>query len=55
MRTLGRHHPPPAEKAWLPMNFDDYEKRYEAVYAEFAATVRLVLEKATASTTGVPR
>ena len=44
-----------AEKAGPAMNFDDYEKRYEAVYAEFAATVRLILEKAISGTDGTPR
>ena len=37
------------------MNFDDCEKHYEAAYVPFAATVRLVLEKAIAGTAGVPR
>ena len=37
------------------MNFEDYEKKHEASYAEFAGIVRLVLEKAIAGTAGIPR
>lgn len=37
------------------MNFDDYEKRYEAAYEEFARIVRLVLDKAIANTAGIPK
>src|ERR1022692_3142288 len=36
------------------MNFDGYEKE-EALYAEFADTVRLILEKAIAAKEGIPR
>jgi ppGpp synthetase/RelA/SpoT-type nucleotidyltranferase len=36
------------------MNFDAYEKTYEARYAEFAETVKLILEKAIAAAEGVP-
>jgi ppGpp synthetase/RelA/SpoT-type nucleotidyltranferase len=36
------------------MNFDDYEKRYEAAYAEFAAVVRVILEKAIAASSDIP-
>jgi len=37
------------------VNVDDYEKKYEAIYTEFAGVVRSVLEKAIAETSGVPR
>jgi ppGpp synthetase/RelA/SpoT-type nucleotidyltranferase len=37
------------------MNFDDYEKRYEALYAEFARVVRDILDKAITGAQGVPR
>jgi ppGpp synthetase/RelA/SpoT-type nucleotidyltranferase len=36
------------------MNFDAYEKTYEARYAEFAETVKLILDKAIAAAEGVP-
>jgi ppGpp synthetase/RelA/SpoT-type nucleotidyltranferase len=36
------------------MNFADYEQKYEAIYAEFAAVVRSILEKAIDATEGVP-
>jgi len=37
------------------MNFDAYEKNYKALYAEFAETIKLILEKAIAVTDGIPR
>src|SRR6266849_7113934 len=37
------------------MNFDSYEKKDEALYAEFAETVKFILEKAVAATAGIPR
>ena len=37
------------------MNFDEYEKRYETQYAEFARIVRDILEKAIDDADGVPR
>jgi len=37
------------------MNFDEYEKRYETQYAEFARIVRDILEKAIDGADGVPR
>jgi ppGpp synthetase/RelA/SpoT-type nucleotidyltranferase len=37
------------------MNFDDYEKKYEALYAEHARVVREILEKSIAGAEGVPR
>ena len=37
------------------MNFDAYEKKYKALYAEFAETIKLILEKAIAVTDGIPR
>ncbi len=37
------------------MNFDDYEKKYEALYAEYARVVREILEKSIAGAEGVPR
>jgi ppGpp synthetase/RelA/SpoT-type nucleotidyltranferase len=37
------------------MNFDAYEKKYEALYAEFAETIKLILEKAIAAADGMPR
>jgi ppGpp synthetase/RelA/SpoT-type nucleotidyltranferase len=37
------------------MNFDEYEKRYETHYAEFARIVRDILEKAIDGADGVPR
>jgi ppGpp synthetase/RelA/SpoT-type nucleotidyltranferase len=50
-----------SEIGWKPglglrvMNFDEYEKRYETQYAEFARVVRDILEKAVNGTEGVPR
>ena len=37
------------------MKFDDYEKTYIGVYAEFAAFVRTLLKNAIAETEGLPR
>jgi ppGpp synthetase/RelA/SpoT-type nucleotidyltranferase len=37
------------------MNFADYEKKDEALYAEFAEIVKFILENAIAATTGIPR
>jgi ppGpp synthetase/RelA/SpoT-type nucleotidyltranferase len=37
------------------MNFDDYEKKYETLYAEHARVVREILEKSIAGAEGVPR
>jgi ppGpp synthetase/RelA/SpoT-type nucleotidyltranferase len=37
------------------MNFDEYEKKYETQYAEFACKVRDILEKAINGAEGVPR
>jgi hypothetical protein len=37
------------------MNFDEYEKKYQARYAEFARIVRDILEKAIDGAEGVPR
>jgi ppGpp synthetase/RelA/SpoT-type nucleotidyltranferase len=37
------------------MNFDAYEKQHAALYAEFAGTIELILEKAIAGTGGIPR
>ncbi len=37
------------------MTFDDYEKKYEALYNEFAGVVKFVLEKALAETNESPR
>jgi ppGpp synthetase/RelA/SpoT-type nucleotidyltranferase len=37
------------------MNFDDYEKKYEALYAEYAGVVREILGKAITGARGVPR
>jgi ppGpp synthetase/RelA/SpoT-type nucleotidyltranferase len=37
------------------MRLDDYEKRHGTVYAEFAETVKFLLEKAIDQTTGIPR
>ena len=37
------------------MNFDEYEKKYETRYAEFARTVRDILEKAINGADGIPR
>ncbi len=37
------------------MRFDDYEKSYETVYAEFAETVKFILEKAIGQASGIPR
>src|ERR1700730_3827450 len=37
------------------MNFDAYEKKHEALYAEFAETIKLILEKAIAVADGMPR
>jgi hypothetical protein len=37
------------------MNFDAYEKKHEALYAEFAETIKPILEKAIAVTDGIPR
>jgi ppGpp synthetase/RelA/SpoT-type nucleotidyltranferase len=37
------------------MRFDDYEKSYVSVYAEFAVTVKFILEKAIGQTSGIPR
>lgn len=36
------------------MNFDDYEKQYFSLYAEYAKTVRFIVEKAIAATGGLP-
>ena len=36
------------------MNFDDYEKRHFSLYAEYAETVRFIVEKAIAATGGLP-
>ena len=36
------------------MNFEDYERRYQAAYTRFAAVVRDILVKAIAATDGVP-
>ncbi|MDP1558277.1 MAG: RelA/SpoT domain-containing protein [Nitrosomonas sp.] len=36
------------------MNFDEYEKRYFSLYAEFAKTVRLIVEHAMAAIPGLP-
>ncbi len=36
------------------MRFDDYEKSYGSVYAEFAETVKFILEKAIGHTNGIP-
>ncbi len=37
------------------MRFDDYEKRYGTVYAEFAETVKFILETAIGQASGIPR
>jgi ppGpp synthetase/RelA/SpoT-type nucleotidyltranferase len=37
------------------MNFDEYEKKYQTWYAEFAGVVREILEKAISGAGGVPR
>lgn len=37
------------------MRFDDYEKRYGTVYAEFPQTVKFILEKAIGQMSGSPR
>lgn len=37
------------------MKFDDYERKYEPLYAEFASVVRDILDKAISGTEGVPR
>ena len=37
------------------MNFDEYEKKYQTRYAEFASVVRDILEKAIDGAEGVPR
>ena len=37
------------------MNFDEYEKKYETLYAEFARIVRDILEKAINGGEGIPR
>ena len=37
------------------MNFDSYEKKSEALYAEFAEIVKFILENAIAATPGIPR
>jgi ppGpp synthetase/RelA/SpoT-type nucleotidyltranferase len=37
------------------MKFSDYEKQYEIVYAEFAETVKFILEKAITAIDGIPR
>ena len=37
------------------MRFEEYEKNYGAVYAEFAETVKFILEKAIGQTSGIPR
>src|SRR5665213_80343 len=37
------------------MNFDDYERKREPVYAEFVEIVKFVLETAISETSGVPR
>jgi ppGpp synthetase/RelA/SpoT-type nucleotidyltranferase len=50
-----------SETEWKPdfgrpvMNFDEYEKKYETRYAEFARIVRDILEKAINGAAGVPR
>ena len=36
------------------MNFDEYEKRYQALYGEFAGIVRGILEKAIDGVAGIP-
>ena len=36
------------------MNFDDYEKKYFSLYVEYAETVRFIVEKAIAATSGLP-
>lgn len=36
------------------MNFEDYEKQYSSLYADFAVTVRFIVEKAIAATSGLP-
>ena len=37
------------------MNFDEYEKKYQSRYAEFASVVKDILEKAIDGAEGVPR
>lgn len=37
------------------MNFDAYERKHVALYAEFAETIKLILEKAIAVADGIPR
>jgi ppGpp synthetase/RelA/SpoT-type nucleotidyltranferase len=37
------------------MRLDDYEKKYAAIYADFAAAIRFILEKAIGESDGVPR
>jgi ppGpp synthetase/RelA/SpoT-type nucleotidyltranferase len=50
-----------SETEWKPdfgrpvMNFDEYEKKYETRYAEFARIVRDILEKAINGAEGIPR
>jgi ppGpp synthetase/RelA/SpoT-type nucleotidyltranferase len=36
------------------MNFDDYEKRYFSLHADFAKTVRFIVERAIAATSSLP-
>jgi hypothetical protein len=37
------------------MRFDDYEKKYEPLYAELAETVKFILEKAIENNSDTPR
>src|SRR5215813_6432388 len=37
------------------MNFDEYEKRYQALYGEFSGIVRSILEKAINGVADIPR
>jgi ppGpp synthetase/RelA/SpoT-type nucleotidyltranferase len=37
------------------MNFDEYEKKYQTWYAEFASVAREILEKAINATESIPR